>query len=241
MSKIKFYLNNPIIVFGILFFLSSLILLLCTHFNLPDYYTNRQLALDVANTVAVSEVSSATVGYENINYKIYNPIFQLWGIFGILLLFTLIFKINKFKKIFNIKYFEHKSIIYLFANLNYIIYAVCLMPVYMRDLDKFVYNMSADSMGIPFLGMLFSLIFFALIYYPVVNFLLYVTYNTDIKSKFYNFIYILSAIWLIVDWYGILTMKFSYLTIILNLIYLTWFTLIIYSYKKITAKRKLVT
>jgi len=241
MSKIKFYLNNPIIVFGISFLLSSLILLLCTHFNLPDYYTNRQLALDVANNVAVSEVSSATAGYENINYKIYNPIFQLWGIFGILLLFTSVFKINEFKKIFNIKFFEHKSIIYLFANLNYIIYAACLMPVYMQDLDKFVYNRYADSMGIPFFGMLFSLIFFALIYYPVVNFLLFVTCNTDIKSRFYNFIYILSAIWLFFDWYGILIMKFSYLTMILNLIYLIWFVLIIHCNKKIATKRKLIT
>lgn len=241
MSKIKFYLKNPVIIFSTLFLLLSLIIIFWTHFSLPNYYIDKNAAWEAANSVAVSEAASATAVYENAKYKIFNPIFQLWGLLGVFTLFALIFKIKEFKTLFNIKFFEHKSIIYLFANLNYIIYAACLMPVYMQDLDKFVYNMSADSMGIPFFGMLFSLIFFALIYYPVVNFLLFVTYNTDIKNKFYNFIYILSAIWLVVDWYGVLIMKFSYLTIILNLIYLTWFTLIIYSYKKITAKRKLVT
>jgi hypothetical protein len=52
--------------------------------------------------------------------------------------------------------------------------------------------------------------------------------------------YVLFAIWLIIDWYEVLMMKFSYLTMILNLIYLTWFILIIYSNKKISAKHKLV-
>lgn len=231
MQKIKSYLKNPITIFSFMTLLLSFILMIGVSFHMPDFYTNRTDAFNIAQTVSPSAVGKATMHLESIKHKIFNTIFQFWGWFLTLLGFSLIFKIRKFKDFLDIKLFHNKIFIYTWINISYIIYCVCILPAYMLDLEKYVYNGSADSMGIPFFNELFSLLFIALIYYPAINLLFFVKYNTKIKRRFYDFIFILCGLYFIWNTVIIFLMQFSYYHLFLNIYNLIWLLLIVYSLK----------
>ena len=74
MDKIKDFYKNPIKFFGLAAILLSLVLLFGCHFHSPDFFTNRELADQIAQTVAPREVSKAVKHLLNPQYNIYNLI-----------------------------------------------------------------------------------------------------------------------------------------------------------------------
>ena len=99
----------------------------------------------------------------------------------------------------------------------------------MTDLAKYVYNGAADSMGIPLFMMIGTLTFIGIIYYPAVNILSFITFNTKIRCIFYNVLWVAASAIL-----GLLTKetfisKFTYVSLIVYACYFIWAVLIIYA------------
>ena len=97
------------------------------------------------------------------------------------------------------------------------------------DLEKEVYHWMADSMGIPFFGIIAALTFGGVIYYISMNILAFITFNTKIKRKFYKFLW-----WLVLAFWGLVVLsslpwKFTCIHIILDLYYLITIFFIIYT------------
>ena len=230
----KDFFKSPVKIFGLAVIILSLVLLYGCQFHIPDYYTNKVMADEIAQTVPPDEVSKAVEHLVNKKYFIFNTIFQLWGICISAFLFTLIFKINEFKRLKNIRILNNKLFVYLWINLIYPIWAFCYTNLYMQDITKYVYNGAADSLGIPFFTTIGMIISFGIIYYPSVNLLAFLTYNTKINRWIYNLFWgAFFALWLMftLECAGYI---FTYATPLLFLIYLIWFMLIIYAigYKK---------
>lgn len=239
MQKIKFYLKNPIVIFSILAVILSLVLAFCVHFEVPDFYIDREAAFNLAQTVAARNVRETISHLENIQYKIFNPVFQIWGWVISLLFLSVCFKISNFKNIKDIKIFHNKKFIYFWINLSYPIYSACLITMYMIHLERRVYSTAADSMGIPFFTMMFSLLFFALIYYPAANLLFYLVYNTKIKRKFYDLLFILCGLYTIYNIIYVCGMKFTYFHLFTDIYFAIWIMLIVDGLKELRRKRQI--
>lgn len=228
-DKIKNSYKNPIKFFGLITILLSLVLLFGCNFQLPDYFLNRELAEQIAQSVAPFEVSQSVKHLLNPKYDIYNVIFQLWGWGVVLLVFSACFKVNEFRKFKELTVLNRKLFAYLWVNISYVVWIIAYVFAYMIDLEKYVYNGAADSMGIPLFEMIGTLTFIGIIYYFVVNLLLIVTFNTKIKRIFYNFLWILVFLFFCVLVPDSFAWKFTYFHLILNLYYFVWFIFIIYS------------
>ena len=189
MDKIKDFYKNPIIFFAFSAILLSLVLLFGCHFHVPDYYTDFELAHQVAQTVSPDDVSKAVEHLLNPKYNIYNSIFQLWGWALALFIFCGCFRVNKFKRFKELAVLNKKPFVYLWFNFSYPLWSFAYLSGYMNNLDKYVYNSGADSMGIPFFMTIGMLTFIGIIYYIFINFLSFITFNTKIKRFFYNFLW----------------------------------------------------
>ena len=230
----KNFTKSPIKICGFLVVILSFALLYSCQFHIPDYYTSKTVADQIAQTVAPADVEKAVEHLINKKYLIFNTIFQLWGLSLAVFLFTVIFKIKDFKHITNINVLNNKLFVYLWINLIYPVWGICYTFVYMQDITKYVYNGAADSLGIPFFTTIGMIISFGIIYYPSVNLLAFLTYNTKINRWIYNLFWgAFFALWLMftLECAGYI---FTYATPLLFLIYLIWFMLIIYAigYKK---------
>ena len=236
--KIKDFYKNPIKIFGILVVILSLVLLFNCHFHYPDYYTNRELADNIAQTVAPKEVNEAVKHLLNPQYKFYNTLFQIWGYIVAAFSFTLIFRIKKFKDFKAINVFNKKLFVYLWINVSYLIWGVLHSVAYITDIEKYVYNGAADSLGLPLFELVYIIALIIALYAPVLNVLSFITFNTKIKRIFYNFIWgIIFFFWAIMTIYSF-NEKFSCIHIVLDFIYLTWFVFIIYAIGYNRNKRK---
>ncbi len=239
-DKIKDFYKNPIKFFGFLTILLSLVLLFGCHFHLPDFYTNRELANQIANSVSARGVTDAVKHLLNPQYDIYNWIFQIWGWVLTLLIFSACFRVEKFKKFKELTVLNKKLFVYLWINISYLIWCYAYVSGYMIDLEKYVYNRGADSMGIPFFGMIGVLGFIGQIYYPIMNLLAFVTFNTKIKRIFYNFLWgIIFLFWAVIA-LDSFSWKFSYFHLILDLYYFISFVFIIYAIGFTKNKKKIV-
>ena len=232
--KIKEFLKNPIYLFGFLALVFTFLLMFGCHFHLPDYYTNRKVAEELAQLPQTTETIKTYTSLLSFSYKVYNQVFQLWGYFIALFVFTLIFRINTFKGFKQLSIMNKKPFIYFWFNISYPIWAIFFVPAFMVDLEKFVYNYSADSFGIPYFFIISSLVSFASIYYPVMNVLSFITFNTKIKRIFYNIVWYLILFVVLLSMLMVELYKFTYGHIVLDFYYLVTVTLIIYSigYKK---------
>lgn len=228
-DKIKNFYKNPIIFFGLITISLSLVLLFGCNFQLPDYFSNRELAEQIAQSVAPFEVSQSVQHLLNPKYDIYNVIFQLWGWSVVLLAFSACFKVNEFRKFKELTVLNRKLFAYLWVNISYVVWSIAYVFAYMIDLEKYVYNGTADSMGIPLFEMIGTLTFIGIIYYFVVNLLAVVTFNTKIKRIFYNFLWLLVFLFFCVLALDSFVWKFTCFHLILNLYYFVWFIFIIYS------------
>ena len=225
----KNFLKSPVKILGFVVIVLSLVLLFGCQFHVPDYYTDKILANQIAQTVSPKEVSKAVEHLVNKKYFVFNPIFKLWGICTSAFLFTLILKINEFKRFKNIEIFNNKRFVYLWINLSYPIWGFCYTLSYMQDIEKYVYNGSADSFGIPFFDTISLLISLGIVYYPCVNLLAFVTYNTKITRWVYNIFWglaMFAGVLLIIDSSDEI---FSCFIPFMYFIYIIWFMLIIYA------------
>lgn len=228
-NKVKDFYKNPIKIFGLIAILLSLVLLFGCKFNLPGFYTDRELAFQIAQTVAPGGVREAVKHLINPQYIIYNPVFQIWGWSVVLLVFSACFRVSEFKKFKELKFLNGKLFAYLWINLSYLLWSFAYVSAYMINLEKRVYNGAADSMGIPLFGMIGTLTFVGIIYYPLINLLAFITFNTKIKRIFYNLLWALVFLFWCIFAQDSCSWKFTYFGLILNLCYFIWFVFIIYA------------
>lgn len=238
MDKIKDLFKNPIKLFGLIAILLSLILLFSCHFHFPDLYTNRELAIQIAQTVDPLEVPEAVKHLLNPKYDIYNWIFQIWGWVVTMLIFSACFKVNEFRKFKELIVLNRRLFVYLWINISYLIWSFAFVSAFMIDLENYVYNGAADSMGIPLFDMIFVLTFIGIIYYPTINLLSLVTFNTKIKRLFYNFLWAIAFLFWAILALNSFSMKFTYFHLILDLYYFIWLIFIIYAIGFIKNKAK---
>jgi len=237
-DKIKDFYKNPIKLFGLVAILLSLVLLFGCHFHFPDFYTNRELADQIAQTVSPEEVSKAVKHLLNPKYNIYNWIFQIWGWFVTLFIFSACFRVNEFKKFTQLTVLNRKLFVYLWINISYIIWSYAYVSGYMIELEKYVYNGAADSLGIPLFTIIGMLTFMGIVYYPAMNLLSFVTFNTKIKRVFYNFLWAFAFLFVAVNAQSSFLWKFTYFHLILDLYYFITFIFIIYAMGFIKNKAK---
>ncbi len=239
MLKDKSFLRNPIIIFSIITLLLGIsIYFLNNHsFCVPDYYTNRTAALEAAqipNTeMAIKEISQ----YENPKYGIFNALFQIFGWLAAFTIFSILFKVTKFKDFKHINIFRKKRFIYPWINLSYLLYCYCWVPAFMNDLEKYVYNSAHDTMAIPLMNTIFTLGLLAVIYYTVNNLLFFVILNTKIKSRFYTFILLLALVITLIKALAASTLEFTYWQIGLDFFALAWIVLLLTGIKLLKEKR----
>lgn len=236
MKRLYSLLKNPIFIFALLLLFLTIIIIYKTGFSFPDYYTNRELADKLAQAVSRDEVQQIIKHLINPNYKIDNFLYQSWGWFLTIFLFVIIFRIKNFSDFKNLRVYNNKIFVYSWINLSYIVFSVFIIISNMIDLMKYVYHWSADSFSIPLFIMLSVVVFSAIIYYPLVNILSYITYNTKIKRLFYQIIWgigfaIISLLMIVTT-----CSKFTYINIILDFYYLVWLIFIVYSINYIKNK-----
>lgn len=224
--KDKLYLKNPIVIFSILVILFGLFFLIKLNLQIPDFYTNRDLAFQAAQ-LSPEKSNLILKQLHNKSHYFYNTLFHLWGWLITFLIISIVFKIKTFSDYIKMFKLKNKKFIYLWLNLSYIIYACCWLPAFMSDLRKYEYNTFHDSFGIPFFNTILHLFFFMLIYYPVTNLLFYAIYNTKIKKAFYFITLILLLIYFAISIISNTFMLFTYWQIGLNIFNLMWIFLII--------------
>ncbi len=239
MSKIVSFLRKPIITISLLTILFTVILFVVNgySFNTPDYYTNREAALQAAQIADPNAAALEVSKYKNELYRVYNNLFQIWGWLVSILIFTIIFQIKDFIDFKNIKTFRKKLFVYLWINLSYILYCICWVPAYMADIEKYVYNAYQDTLAIPLFNTIFGLADLAINYYAITNILFFIIYNTKIKSRFYSFIVILGILLLTLKAYAGSFLHFSLWHIGLNVFYITWLMLLLSGLSILKEKR----
>ncbi len=241
MLRIKSFFKNPIIVFGLLSIILGIAIFFFNNhsFVVPDYYTNRNAAWEAAQIpnmeMAIKEISQ----YENPKYGIFNTLFQIFGWLITFLLFSILFRVTKFKDFKHISVFRKKRFVYPWINLSYLLYCYCWVPAFMCDIEKYVYNSASDTMAIPLMNTIYTLGLLAVIYYTAANLLYFVILNTKIKSRFYSFILLLGVGLTLLKTIAATTLKFTYWQIGINFFSLVWFILLLAGLKILKEKRRL--
>ena len=228
-QMIMTFFKNPIKLFGIILFLLSLTLFFGCNFSVPNYYTDVELADEIAQTVTPNEVSMAVKHLLNPVYPFFNTTFHIFSYSIILFIFCFIFRIDEFKKFREIKLLNNKVFLYLWINLSYLFWASFYVIAYMVDVEKYVYNAGADSLSIPFFSVIGTVAYIGLSYYLISNVLAFITYNTKIKRKIYYLFLILGFIYWLVFAIDSFNWKFSFWHIILDTFYFMILTIIIYA------------
>lgn len=229
MKRLYNFLKNPIYIFALLLLFLTVIVIFKTGFSFPEYYTNRELADKLAQAVTRDEVQQTIKHLINPNYKIDNFLYQSWGWVLTIFLFVIIFRIKNFSDFKNLRIYNNKIFVYSWINLSYIVFSVFIIISTMIDLMQYVYHWSADSFSIPLFIMSSIVVFSAIIYYPLINILSYITYNTKIKRLFYQIIWGMGFAIILLLMIVTTCSKFTYINIILDFYYLVWLILIVYS------------
>ena len=228
-EKICSFIHNPIIIFGIIVIILTLLLFFGCRFSLPDFYINRDSAFQIVQTVPPSDSFLAVEHLLNPKYKIFNFIFQSWSWVITLFVFSLIFRIKTFKNFKELNFLNNKWFVYLWINLSFFLWSFIYVSGYMNNLEKYVYNSAADSMSIPLFEMIGTIIFIGIIYFPLINILSFITFNTKIKRNLYYFIWICILLFNILLIVHCFNWKFTYLNIILCFYYFIWLIFSIYA------------
>jgi len=229
MNRLYNLYKNPIFIFGIITLVLTVFLAIEVGFHFPDYYINREFANQLANSVSKDEVNQTIKSLINPNYKIYNMLFHLWGWALTVFSYTIIFRINNFLDFKNLKFLNKKLFVYTWINVSYIIFSIFYTISFMTNIMMYVYHWSADSFSIPLFTIFFAFVFGAIIYYPLVNILFYIVYNTRINRLFYKIILVLGFVFILLLIFSNITYKFTYINLILNFYYLMWLIFIAYS------------
>ena len=221
--------KRKIIIFVIMMVLFGVILYILPEFVNTEYYVNKESAYSVVQSLSYEKGLKISAKYINHFFWIYNSLCHIWGFLFATLIFFLLLKIKKIlqsKKYFNI---YKKAVIYIWINFSYFIWAYLTVDLCMNDLNREVFDSFHDSMGIPLLGIWLIILFFALLYFPNINLLTFFSYSKNIKNKFFNIIFeLLSVIMLIfvcADIYSHFVMTFMPKIIFLNIIDIIWLML----------------
>lgn len=221
------YLNMPILSLGLVLFVYMTVIIFNNGFVEPDYYIDKVAASDLINNISIFH-KDVLLEYENKSYKINNLSLQLFLIVFSFFLASLFFKIKTWKEFLTKPIFKNRVFVYCFINLIYPIWATFQTISYMTDINKFVYAQGNDSIGISLLCSIFSMIYLSLLYYPLINFIIFIAYNTQITSFFYSLIYVIITMILLIlfvlqastyifSWY-LLPQYFVYIVLILIMI-----------------------
>ena len=177
----KFTLKNLIKFSCIFFILTFLILFLYYHFQIPDYYADREIAFQAINNgMSAIEVNKL---YRNKEYLFQNGLFHICTFTFILLIVLLVIGNKYVQKVIGLKPYIITIISYIFLNMAYPIWSKFAMNIVEIELKKYVYPANADSIMIPILGTYALLTLSAFLYYPIVNIFNFIVFNTKISSK----------------------------------------------------------
>lgn len=197
---------------------------------MPDYFTDIDMANQIIGNIDIADKTKALKPFINISFYICNYIHHIFAWLIALFIFSVIYKINTFSGFKNIKMFSNILFLYIWVNFSYIIYGFCFFYFSIADFESPVYTELPDNLGalIPVFYMLFPFLV-AIFYYPIMNFLLSLTYNMQIKNKFILYFWILCLLILICTVLLQMNSYFTYLYIIVYLYYIFWFVIILYS------------
>ena len=233
-------ITNPIKLFSFIVILLSLILLIGCQFHCPDIYTNREVVHQVVNEhlkgirpyFFIEDIKN----FINYDYYKYNLIFHQWGFWISALLFTIIFKISYFKKFLELKIFNNKKLIYLWINIIYIIGGILYIIIYKNHYNYiYTYTYSINK----YVNYITQVIFLlGIIYYSITNYLTYITFNTNIKSKLCKYSWYFVFLIMVFSLLWTFTMKFIFINILLDFCYVIWIIYILCLLKYIQNKQK---
>ena len=115
----------------------------------------------------------------------------------------------------------------MWTNLSYLIWGYAVIPATMSDLEIQVYKSTADSFGIPLVMLFLAVVFMGLIYYLIMNIIMYLTFNKNFNSKFMRWIYFILIFILFIDIFDVFRSKFTYYTLVINFVHFGWLLFII--------------
>ena len=226
-------ITNPIKLFAFIVILLSLILLIGCQFHCPDIYFDREALGKIYNQY--HDEISYTSAFINFDYYKYNLIFHQLGFWISALLFVIIFKINNFKKFLELKIFNNKKLIYIWINILYLIGGFLYFTVY-----KIHYNF-VEPLDIYEDYIIQVILLGGIIYYSIFNYLTYITFNTNIKRNLYKYSWIFLLILLILTLIKTFTMKFIFISILLDFCYVMLFIYIIQALRYLRNKEQIET
>ena len=237
MNKVVAFYKNPIKLFGLLSLGVALLLFVGFHFTFPEYFTNKEMADQIIQDIHITDKVKALVPFINPLYYIYNYMCHIFACLIALFIFSIIFKLNKFSSFKNIKIFSNKLFLYIWVNFSYVIYGICSYFFLVADSESPVYRQYPDHAE-TFAYVVICILPFlvAIFYYPIMNFLLSLTYNMQIKNKFTLYSWFLCLLILIFAIILGINSYFIYIYILVYLYYILWFVIILYSIRYITCK-----
>ncbi len=222
MQKIKTFFKNPILITISILFILIMVLFIGNHFFETQYYIDKEAALQAMQLDDVSQRTVLANTYKNKMYVFWNSIGEIFSLFFAILIILFCFRIKKFgdfKKLLNI---NNKTFIFLWINSSFLLYVFAWQNSYMGEIEKFVYNGYHDTMGIPYFSTLINTLLYGFIYYPCVNVLFYIIYNTKIS----RIIYALPLIYNLKHILGVLlalcVIHFSWTNILLYIYAIIW-------------------
>ena len=185
MNKTCVFYKNPIRIFGLGVLIFALILFLFFGFKMPDYFTNIDMANQIIGNIHIVDKTKALKPFINTSFYICNYIHHIFAWLIALFIFSTIYRINTFSDFKNIKMFSSTLFLYIWVNFSYVIYGICSFYFFIADFESPIYTELPDNLGtlIPVFCMLFPFLV-AIFYYPIMNFILSLTYNMQIKNKF---------------------------------------------------------
>ena len=230
MNKAFVFYKNPIKIFGLGVLIFALILFLVFGFKMPDYFNNIDMANQIIGNINIEDKTKALKPLINKSFYVCNYIHHIFAWFIALFTFSVIYRINTFSKFKNIKMFSNILFLYIWVNFSYVIYGICAFHFSIVDFESPVYTELPDHLGalIPVFDMLFPFLV-AIFYYPLMNFLLSLTYIMKIKNKYILYFWIFCLLILIFTILLNMTAYFTYAYILVYLYYIFWFVIIFYS------------
>jgi len=230
MNKIFTFYKNPIIVFGFGVLISALILFLGFGFKMPDYFTNIDMANQIIENIRIDDKEKALALLINPLYYVYNYMRHIFAVLIALYIFSVTFRLNTFSAFKNIKIFSNRIFLYIWVNFSYLIAAICSYYVAVADMESPVYRQypdHAETFAYVFICIFPFLV--AIFYYPIMNFLISLTYIMQTKNKFLKYAWFLCLVILIFSILLSINSYFTYIYIIAYLYYIFWFVIIFYS------------
>lgn len=225
--KLVNFFKNPILFSAFIIVTIVLVLKIGYDFKIPDLYIDRQSAWQAIQDIPSNEITGVLKPFVNTQYYMCNSLFNTLSWFIILFLFSLCFKITNISQILKLNIFNSRLFAYVWTNLSYLIWGYAVIPATMSDLEIQVYKSTADSFGIPLVMLFLAVVFMGLIYYLIMNIIMYLTFNKNFNSKFMRWIYFILIFILFIDIFDVFRSKFTYYTLVINFVHFGWLLFII--------------